>query len=72
MIFALGQMLHYVENNCISAPSNANYTPLKYKLRLCESVLFVGEKLQFVDANFAFDSANNEFKKVHFRIWTYG
>ncbi len=28
-------------------------------------------KLQFVDANFAFESANNEFEKVKLHIWTY-
>ena len=32
--------------------------------------LIYSKNLQFVDANFAFDNANNAFEKVNFRIMT--
>ncbi len=64
VIFALARVLLYVKTICISASSNTNFTSSKYKLHLCERLIFKAEKSQFVGVNFVFESANNAFDNV--------
>ncbi len=68
VIFALARVILYVKTICSFASSNTNFTPSKYKLRLCERLIFIAEKSQFVDVNFVFESANNAFDKVKLHI----
>ncbi len=45
--------------------------PMKIQIAFVREGHIYSRKLQFVDANFAFESANNEFEKVKLHIWTY-